>query len=615
MTGNLGTSTSTNFLGTIDSQDLIFKTNNTSRFKLTANGSIMSLPDYINTIGNISSTSNFPDFVFANFLSMANYNTFHLLPSLSLGNGGEVVLGQLSAGNLTMSGAGATFIGIQGSANTLATTTLSGNGSSFMGWNSSGNVIASSNGSIVQGLISSTGGGTMESKGNGTFVRGRAQNGAMGRAAGPGSMVSGFFSDSGSLMDVSVNANGAHALGGVEHGGQMLSYGAGSFTTGYVDAGTIRAGALVGTTHGSIAMGFAASGGSIINEVDGSLAGGYGAPGFNVYNNGVGSIVWGTGVSNTGASYSQVFGYNIANTTSRTFSVGWDNIQLKVNDAGIQVGNASTSGIVAQFTNSTGYCTINPTTTSLSCTSDINLKKNITKISDGSEFTLSTVNLVNSTTLDKISYLDAVAYNWKSEADTINKHTGFIAQQVEQAFPDLVTTDPKTNIKSVNYNGFVPYIIDAIKELKNKTNTVQYFNTIYSSPPEQTLSNGTSSLFIDINNYIDTLNNIQNEPERDVIQTIEDRANQGLSTITDFVVGKITAIRGYFGELFATKVQTKELCVDDVCVTRTQFLQILNQANVTPNTNPVPDNSTSTPPDTSTSTDPILPDNSTTTNP
>jgi hypothetical protein len=134
----------------------------------------------------------------------------------------------------------------------------------------------------------------------------------------------------------------------------------------------------------------------------------------------------------------------------------------------LDVGNSGVSGIVAQFTNSTGYCSINPTNTALSCTSDINLKKNITNISDNTPFTLSTVNITNEDTiLSKISKLNPVFYNWNTEDDTVSKHSGFIAQEVEQIFPDLVATNPDTNLKSVNYTGLSTYLVGAVKYIND----------------------------------------------------------------------------------------------------------------------------------------------------
>ncbi|MEI6022495.1 MAG: tail fiber domain-containing protein [bacterium] len=132
----------------------------------------------------------------------------------------------------------------------------------------------------------------------------------------------------------------------------------------------------------------------------------------------------------------------------------------------LDVGSSSVSGIVGRFTNATGSCTISPTTTSLSCSSDINLKKNIVVLADNTLFTLSTITTApTATTLDKIMSLTPVQYNWKTEQDTDPKHTGFIAQQVEQIFPDLVLTDPETNLKSVNYMGFAPYLVQAVQEI------------------------------------------------------------------------------------------------------------------------------------------------------
>ncbi|MPL62112.1 hypothetical protein SDC9_07711 [bioreactor metagenome] len=137
----------------------------------------------------------------------------------------------------------------------------------------------------------------------------------------------------------------------------------------------------------------------------------------------------------------------------------------------LDVGNSSVSGIVARFTNSTGNCTINPNNTSLSCSSDINLKKNIELLNTAETFTLTTVSLDPSgtSTLDKLSKLEVVKYNWNSENDGDAKHTGFIAQNMEQIFPDLVSTDPVSNLKAINYAGMTPYLVSAVNELNSKS--------------------------------------------------------------------------------------------------------------------------------------------------
>ena len=86
------------------------------------------------------------------------------------------------------------------------------------------------------------------------------------------------------------------------------------------------------------------------------------------------------------------------------------------------VDNAGSSGIVAGFENSSGECTINPTGSSVNCSSDITLKKNITSIS-------------TSTSLANILGLDPVFFNWNSEATGTTQHSGFIAQSVPTNLP------------------------------------------------------------------------------------------------------------------------------------------------------------------------------------
>ena len=78
-------------------------------------------------------------------------------------------------------------------------------------------------------------------------------------------------------------------------------------------------------------------------------------------------------------------------------------------------------------------------------TSDIALKQDITSI-DGA--------------LSRLSNIEGVGFAWKK---TGARTYGVIAQDVEKEFPELVHTD---EFKSVNYNGLVGVLIEAIKELK-----------------------------------------------------------------------------------------------------------------------------------------------------
>ena len=88
--------------------------------------------------------------------------------------------------------------------------------------------------------------------------------------------------------------------------------------------------------------------------------------------------------------------------------------------------------------------------------SDIRLKNTIEELGDND--------------LDKLNKLVPKSYNFKN--DNI-KHFGFIAQEVEKVFPNLVSTD-NDGMKSINYLEMIPLLLHKInhleriiKELKN----------------------------------------------------------------------------------------------------------------------------------------------------
>lgn len=74
--------------------------------------------------------------------------------------------------------------------------------------------------------------------------------------------------------------------------------------------------------------------------------------------------------------------------------------------------------------------------------------------------------------LEKLSGLRAVEYNTLDESDDTQKHLGLIAQELELAFPELVTTDDD-GYKSVDYSKFSSVLIEAVKELKFKNDQLK----------------------------------------------------------------------------------------------------------------------------------------------
>jgi len=132
------------------------------------------------------------------------------------------------------------------------------------------------------------------------------------------------------------------------------------------------------------------------------------------------------------------------NNTNGRLGIGTSTPQQKLHVA------ITTAGPVARFENANGYCEIDPTTTSLICTSDRSLKKDITEIPN---------------TLLLFSQLRPVTYHWNAQSQTDSLSYGLIAQEVEALYPTLVFTNPETNIKTLSYGSLLPITIQAIKDL------------------------------------------------------------------------------------------------------------------------------------------------------
>lgn len=103
----------------------------------------------------------------------------------------------------------------------------------------------------------------------------------------------------------------------------------------------------------------------------------------------------------------------------------------------------------------------------LSQRSDFRYKENITNIENS---------------LKKIIKLKPVKFNWKKDVSFYNPDTqyGFIAQDVEKIFPELITED-NNGYKSINSNAFVPLLVTCIQqqqvEIENQQKTIENLET------------------------------------------------------------------------------------------------------------------------------------------
>jgi len=105
------------------------------------------------------------------------------------------------------------------------------------------------------------------------------------------------------------------------------------------------------------------------------------------------------------------------------------------------------------------------TASNLTCPSDIRYKKNIQPLSNS---------------LQNIQKMQGVRYDWKRDEFpeknfSQQSQIGFIAQEIETVFPEMVLTDEK-GYKSVDYARLTPVLVEAIKELSVKNGELEIKN-------------------------------------------------------------------------------------------------------------------------------------------
>lgn len=79
-----------------------------------------------------------------------------------------------------------------------------------------------------------------------------------------------------------------------------------------------------------------------------------------------------------------------------------------------------------------------------------------------------------SASLSSLNRINGYHYFWKNEKQT-SLQTGFKAQDIQQVFPELVETDSE-GMLSVNYIGFVPHLVEAVKTLSSENQSLKKEN-------------------------------------------------------------------------------------------------------------------------------------------
>ena len=179
-------------------------------------------------------------------------------------------------------------------------------------------------------------------------------------------------------------------------------------------------------------------------------------------NAGVSGYAEGTGVFKFG-----VYGYldGTAGTSLSAAIVGQDAIGSSSTYAGYFYGKVGTNSnllVAGTITGTTANFTGCVTASNLTCPSDSRYKKNIASIENP---------------LSNLLKINGVRYDWKMEEFpeknfSDKNQIGFIAQEIEKVFPEMVFTDEK-GFKSVDYARLTPLLVEAIKELSLKNQKLQ----------------------------------------------------------------------------------------------------------------------------------------------
>jgi len=263
------------------------------------------------------------------------------------------------------------------------------------------------------------------------------------------------------------DAQGANAatfgLGTVASGDHSFAAGIGSDAVGYASI-AFGSSAANGDISGAIGNG---------NVVDGDSAFAAGAlleaPSFAEIALGFQSTTYVAASSTTtnGADRILTVGNGAGSTHSDALTIlkdghvgiGIDNYEA-TETAGflLEVGDSTYSANTGRLRveNVSGTCDIDPTVGTLACSSDSRRKKEINTIQDS---------------LSKVLGLRSVQYRWNSDTEDAPLRFGFIAQELEQIFPELVITDAD-GMKSVAYTNLIPFLAQAIQQLNNKIDLV-----------------------------------------------------------------------------------------------------------------------------------------------
>lgn len=161
--------------------------------------------------------------------------------------------------------------------------------------------------------------------------------------------------------------------------------------------------------------------------------------------------------------------------------------------------------------------------------------------------------------LSKLNTLNAINFNWKENNptdETGNNQVGLIAQEIQAVFPELIT---EGKMKSVNYIGIIPLLVEGTKELNAK------IDGLFISDNGQVAVNfNVSDEILASLGYSGTKNEIENASYN----------------ITDST-GKLITNIGQFAKITAAKISTGLLSAKNILVDNLAAKKVATETLIT----------------------------------
>ncbi|OHB13696.1 MAG: hypothetical protein A3G05_02080 [Candidatus Zambryskibacteria bacterium RIFCSPLOWO2_12_FULL_45_14] len=169
--------------------------------------------------------------------------------------------------------------------------------------------------------------------------------------------------------------------------------------------------------------------------------------------------------------------------------------------------------------------------------------------------------------LDELMQLRPITFHFNDDSNDA-EHVGFIAEEVFEIDPRLVQLNKDGLPDALRLGEFLPVIVKSIQELNLNLESIAS-TTATSTPKSQSFAASFfSSLFSKVGEWL---------------------ANAG------------NGIQNIFTKAISTEiVYTKQLCIDDICITKTELQALLNLANLSAQAGTSPSTGSGSPPSAST---------------